>query len=179
MIHIYLSENINCIPNNEERYISFSKNINVGEYVDKKTDKVKDVMYEIRFIDTFAFMASSIESLSDNLRSEDDLKLNIQVKLKDDKTIYDVNNIDKSYITIKYENIIKVVHKDDIEKKYKTDANELRKIFKNTSDEYKNDEQFLLMIQKGVYPYDYIDNFNRLYENYLPDINTFYSKLYD
>jgi hypothetical protein len=125
------SENISCIPNNEERYISFSKNIKVGEYVDKETDKVKNVMYEIRFIDTFAFMATSIESLSNNLRSASN------------------------------------------------DVNELRKIFKNTSDEFKNDEQFLLMIQKGVYPYDYIDNFNRLYESYLPDINTFYSKLYD
>ena len=27
------------------------------------------------------------------------------------------------------------------------DINELRKIFKNTSDEFENDEQFLLMIQ--------------------------------
>jgi hypothetical protein len=60
------SDNISCIPNNEEKYISFSKNIKVGEYVDKKTEKVNNVMFEIRFVDTFAFMASSIENLSDN-----------------------------------------------------------------------------------------------------------------
>ena len=30
------SENISCIPNNEERYISFSKKISVGEYTNKK-----------------------------------------------------------------------------------------------------------------------------------------------
>ena len=165
------SDNISCIPNNEEKYISFSKNIKVGEYIDKKTDEIKNVMYEIRFIDTFAFMSSSLESLSDNLRSEDELKLNIEVKLKDDKKIYEVINIDKSNITIKHENYVKIIHKDDIDKKYKTDINELRKIFKNTSEEFTDDYQFKLMIKKGVYPYDYIDNFNKLYESYLPDIN--------
>jgi len=130
------SDNISCIPNNEEKYISFSKNIKVGEYVDKKTEKVNNVMFEIRFVDTFAFMASSIENLSDTLRSEDELKLNIQVKIKDDKTIYTVIDINKYNITIKHENNVKMIHKDDIEKKYKTDVNELRKIFKNTSDEF-------------------------------------------
>ena len=33
------------------------------------------------------------------------------------------------------------------------------------------------MIKKGVYPYDYIDDFNKLYTSYLPDINDFDSKL--
>ena len=39
------------------------------------------------------------------------------------------------------------------------DVNKLTKIYKNTTDEFKNDEQFLLMIQKGVHPYDYINKF--------------------
>ena len=33
---------------------------------------------------------------------------------------------------------------------------ELRRLFKNTSDEFKKDENFLLMITKGIYPYEYI-----------------------
>jgi DNA polymerase type B, organellar and viral len=33
------------------------------------------------------------------------------------------------------------------------------------------------MIKKGVYPYDYIDDFNKLYTSYLPNINEFDSKL--
>jgi hypothetical protein len=37
------SQNITCIPNNEEKYISFSKNIQVGEYIDKKTKKNKSI----------------------------------------------------------------------------------------------------------------------------------------
>ena len=44
--------NIKCIPNNEEKYISFSKDIVVGEYVNKKGEKV-EVKHEIRFLDSF------------------------------------------------------------------------------------------------------------------------------
>jgi hypothetical protein len=40
----------------------------VGEYTNKKGE-LKNIMYEIRFIDTFAFMASSIEKLSETLRN--------------------------------------------------------------------------------------------------------------
>ena len=44
---------IRCIPNNDEKYISFSK--------------VKD-NFEIRFLDSFKFMASSLSALVDNLQ---------------------------------------------------------------------------------------------------------------
>ena len=61
--------NIKCIPNNEEKYISFSKEIVVGEYENKKGEKV-EVKHEIRFLDSFKFMASSLESLVGNLGLE-------------------------------------------------------------------------------------------------------------
>ena len=113
----YNSDHISCIPNNEERYISFSKKILLGTYINKKGQE-KDLMYEIRFLDSFAFMASSIDKLAENLRNKS------------------------------------------------TDINILRKSFKYTSEYFTNDEQFLLMIHKGIYPYDYIDDFNRLYNPY-------------
>ena len=61
--------NIECIPNNEEKYISFSKDIVVGEYVNKKGENV-EVKHGIRFLDSFKFMASSLESLVGNLGLE-------------------------------------------------------------------------------------------------------------
>ena len=70
--------NIKCIPNNEEKYISFSKNIVVDEYTNKKGDKIK-IMHEIRFIDSFKFMASSLEGLVKNL-AKSDLSKFIQTK---------------------------------------------------------------------------------------------------
>ena len=60
--------NIKCIPNNEGKYISFSKDIVVGEY--KKDEKNHLIKHEIRFIDSFKFMASSLEGLVRNLGFE-------------------------------------------------------------------------------------------------------------
>ena len=62
--------NIKCIPNNEEKYISFSKDIVVDEYINKKGKKV-EVKHEIRFIDSFKFMASSLAGLVENLTKSD------------------------------------------------------------------------------------------------------------
>ena len=59
---------IKCIPNNEEIYISFSKDIVVSEY--EKKGKKHEIKHEIRFIDSFKFMASSLESLVGNLGLE-------------------------------------------------------------------------------------------------------------
>ena len=60
--------NIKCIPNNEEKVISFSKDIVVGEY--EKNGKKQQIKHEIRFIDSFKFMASSLETLVGNLGLE-------------------------------------------------------------------------------------------------------------
>ena len=58
--------NINCIPNNEETYISFSKDIVVGEYTNKN-GKIVDIKQQLRFIDSFKFVASSLDKLVENL----------------------------------------------------------------------------------------------------------------
>ena len=44
---------------------------------------------------------------------------------------------------------------------------------------FPNDEQFRLMKKKGVYPYDYMDSFERFSEKSLPRIEDFYSILND
>ena len=59
-------ENIECIPNNEEKYITFTKNIIVGQYTNKKGE-VKDKTFKIVFKDSFKFMRSSIKALVNNL----------------------------------------------------------------------------------------------------------------
>ena len=58
--------NIDCIPNNEERYISFTKRIQVGSYTNKKGE-TKPLHHQIRFIDSFKFMATSLHNLVNNL----------------------------------------------------------------------------------------------------------------
>lgn len=125
------NKEISCIPNNEERYISFSKIITVGKAYDEEQEQDVDVKFEIRFLDTIAFMNSSISDLVDNLASGNN-------------TITD-----------------------------------LRKAFPNTSKHFTNDEQFKLMTMKGIYPYDFIDSYDKLNVKMLPEQDKFYSRLYD
>jgi len=60
---------INCIPNNEEKYISFTKKIEVGTFTNKEGELIS-IKRDIRFIDSFKFMATSLESLVKNLPKE-------------------------------------------------------------------------------------------------------------
>ena len=63
--------NINCIPNNEEKYISFTKQsvVHAWNYRDKVTGRPgrKAIKRDLRFIDSFKFMASSLDKLVSNL----------------------------------------------------------------------------------------------------------------
>ena len=59
-------ENIDCIPNNEEKYISFSKTIRAGHYINKKGE-IKDKTFKIVFKDSLKFMGSSLGALVNNL----------------------------------------------------------------------------------------------------------------
>ena len=59
-------ENIDCIPNNEEKYISFSKTIVTGQYTNKKGE-INDKTFKIVFKDSLKFMSSSLGALVNNL----------------------------------------------------------------------------------------------------------------
>ena len=61
--------NIDCIPNNEERYISFTKRMQVGSYTNKKGE-TKPLHHRVRFIDSFKFMATSLDKLVGNLSKD-------------------------------------------------------------------------------------------------------------
>ena len=54
------------IAKNKEDYISFSVEVAVDKYVDKLGNE-KEKLIEVRFIDSFKFMATSLDSLTRNL----------------------------------------------------------------------------------------------------------------
>ena len=110
--------NIDCIPNNEEKYISFSKTIKTGEYTNKKGE-TKDKYFKIVFKDSMKFLLSSVEAL--------------------------VNNLPKDG-------------------------------FKNL-EKYFSPEQVKLLKQKGFFPYDYMDDIEKLKIKKPPKQEAFYSKL--
>jgi hypothetical protein len=123
------ADNISCIPSNEEKYISFSKKIKVSSYINKKTKKEQPIFFELKFIDTIAFMNSTLDKLVENVKNGC-------------KTI-----------------------------------EEQRQAFKYRSHQFPNDEKFISMIKKGIYPYEYITSYDKLLETELPTIDKFYSTL--
>ena len=59
-------DTIEVIAKNKEDYISFSVEVAVDKYVDNLGNK-KDKLIKLRFIDSFKFMATSLDSLTRNL----------------------------------------------------------------------------------------------------------------
>ena len=62
------TSDIEVIAKNKVDYISFSMKVPVQKYVDKNGEE-KDKLIELRFIDSFKFMSSSLDSLTKNLVS--------------------------------------------------------------------------------------------------------------
>ena len=108
---------IHAIPNNEEKYISFSLKIVWGTYVDKEGEE-RDLKHEIRFVDSLKFMNSSLANLVGNL-GKDELR-------------------------------------------------HLKRFFPDDVD---------LLSRKGVYPYEYMNSFEKFVEDELPPKDAFFSQL--
>lgn len=109
-------ENIHVIPQNKEKYISFSKEIVVDYHAERK------IAFRLSFIDSFQFLPESLDSLS--------------------KTLEDSQCL------------------------------EIKKHFKS-----KNKFQYIR--QKGVFPYSYIDSYEKLNEVSLPSRDKFYNNIID
>ena len=123
--HLFIRElakyttDIGVIAKNIEDYISSSIKVEVDKYVDKNgEEKFKEI--ELRFIDSFKFMSSSLDSL--------------------------VNNLAKGN------------HKFWGFEKFSNNQSEL-------------------LIKKGIYPYEYMDSWNKFNDIEFPNKDMFYSKL--
>ena len=71
---------LTSIPTTEEKYISFSKFIAVDQYYSKKREKILFKKFEIRFIDSFKFLQTSLANLVSNLQPSDFTNLQKNVK---------------------------------------------------------------------------------------------------
>ena len=75
-----VSGKLSCIPSTEEKYISFSKKIKVGEYFFRKKGKPFPINFEIRFLDSYKFLETSLANLVSNLQPSDFKNLNRVIK---------------------------------------------------------------------------------------------------
>ena len=154
--------NFECLGENTEKYITFS--VPIKKEI-KNKNKIIEITYKIKFIDSFRFMSTSLSKLVYNL--SEGLHNN---RCADCKSCLD-------YMTAKDEKLIFRLF--TCKKNYEKDFNkELIKRFANTYNFCDNDlNKFILLLRKGVYSYEYMDNWERFDETSLPDIESFYSSL--
>ena len=110
-------------------------------------------------------MASSLSNLVDNVAEGIH-----KVKCKDYDCFLEYENDKENSVKYKYLSCNK-----NYSKKY---HEKLKKRFKNTFKFSDNDiNKFILLLRKGVYPYEYMDDWEKFNETTLPEKEEFYSNL--
>ena len=110
-----------------------------------KKGKLRDVKIELRFIDSQKFMQAPLESLVENLVD-----------------VSKFSHIDSDYVAHTSSGK-EHLSKEMIQSKF-------RNLLANHTD-----GQFRLLLRKGVYPYEYMDSWDRFYETSLPPELAFFS----
>ena len=156
---------------NTKKYITFSVPIERKiTKIDKDGNyKIVNKSHKIRFIDSFRFMSSSLSRLVDNLAA-DEIKNIFSYECEDchNKLYYlrfkDNSKLFKCFQCNSY-------HKKQFE-------HDLVNKFKNTYELCNKDiSKFILLLRKGIYPYEYMDSWERFDETSLPEKEAFYGSL--
>ena len=151
--------NFECLGENTEKYITFSAPLKKEI---KNKNKIIEITYKIKFIDSYRFMSTTLSKLVDNLSEE----------LYNNKCLNYKSCLD--YIKTKNKKLI--LKYFTCKQNYEKDFNkELIKRFANTYEFCNgNLNNFILLLRKGVYPYEYIDNWEKFDETSLPNKESFY-----
>ena len=148
-----------CLGKNTGKYITFSVPI------EKEGDDGKPIVYKLKFIDSFRFISTSLSSLVDSLS---DGVYNI--KCKDCNSILDCMNLYNDKLVYR---CFECKTNCNIEFN-----NKLIDRFASIYDFCGGDtNKFILLLRKGVYPYEYMDSCEQFSETSLPNKDAFYSNL--
>ena len=124
-----------------------------------------DITYKINFIDSFRFMATSLLKLVDNLTEN----------IHSDKCVKCKSNL--CFVNAMNETLI--FECADCRKEYEKELN--KKLIERCSNVYEfcdyDINKFMIPLRKGVYPYEYMDEWNKFDEKELPSKGLFYSSL--
>ena len=148
---------------NTENYITFLVQLK------KENDKSTKITYKLKFIDSYRFMSTSLSNLVDNLSGVYDkeckkcmerkkIRLNCQfIGFENGRLNYKCKECKKSYTKVTNESI------KNFPTLYKLCNGDLNKFF--------------LLLRKGIYPFEYMDSWERFDENIIPPKEAFYSQL--
>ena len=162
--------NFECLGENTEKCITFSVLIKK-----KIENKNLEITYKIKFIDSYRFMSSSLSKLVDNL--SEGIHNNKCVDCKSNLDYVRITTAKPSSLERKNEKLLLKCFNCNIYYKKKFNKDLIKK-FKNTYSYCNNNlNKFTLLLRKGVYPYEYMDNWERFNETSLPSKESFYSNL--
>ena len=146
---------------------SLSQSINKISEIDRKISQINKKEPDNKFIDNTTSMMTSL-SLSIDKVSEIDNKIS-QIDTKETKNKF--TDSMRSMINLLSQPIDKVSEIDN-----KISQAPLIEKFPNTYQLCNKDlNKFALLSRKGVYPYEYMDSWERFKEESLPDKESFYS----
>ena len=128
-------------------------------------------MFEIEFTDSIRFMPTVLSVLVDNLS---------EIYKKKCRSYKKVENPDFEYCFAELNNDDKLVYKCGECKKEQEEALE-HKLIENSPSVYEFCEgdldKFVLLLRKCIYPYEYMNSWEKFDETSLPDKKDFHSKL--
>ena len=146
------------VGQNTEKYITFSVPI------EKELNNGRIITYKLKFIDSFRFMSTSLSKIVDNLSEI------YKKECEGCKSVCDFIRFQNNKLHYKC---------NECKKRRLKPINRLIKKFPNIYQFSNGDiNKFVLLLRKGVYPYEYMDSWKRFAETSLPDKKSFYSELY-
>ena len=158
---------LNCIGENMEKYITFSVPIK-KEVINNNGDK-KAITYKLKFIDSFRFMSTSLSELVDNMSG---IFNSIECKLCIEKI-----KINSECCFVGLENKRLIYKCKKCKEEWKKLINQLIKNFSSVYQFCNGDlNKFVLILRKGVFPYEYMDSWEKFNENILPPREDFYRR---
>ena len=148
-----------CFSENTEKYITFSV------CTEKEGDDGKPIVPKKTFLGCFRFVSTSFINLVDSL--SDGLYI---IKCKDCNSFPDYMNFHDDKLGYRC---------FDCKTNYNINfKNKFIDVFSNTYDFCSGDiNKFIFLLRKGLYPYEYMDSFERFFETSLPNKDAFYSNL--
>ena len=162
--------NFECLGENTKKYTTFSVPIKK-----KIENRNIEITYKIKFTDSYRFMSMPLSKLIDNL--SEGIHNNTCINCKSCLDYVRSASVVDTYIKTKNEKLIfkcfncKTYYEKGFNK-------ELIKRFSSTYEFCNgNLNKFILLLRKGVYPYKYMDNWERFNETSLPNKESFYSNL--